>query len=81
MEEQKKQENLTEEEKKANHIASEKRRRQNIRIGYDQIINSVPTLTKNQKSEGVILQKTVEYILQLQLENSELKAKLDSEHS
>ncbi|KAG0165036.1 hypothetical protein DFQ30_009039 [Apophysomyces sp. BC1015] len=35
---------LTEAEKKANHIASEQKRRQNIRMGFDQLIEIVPTL-------------------------------------
>ncbi|KAJ1932674.1 Transcription factor, partial [Linderina pennispora] len=55
----KKGELLTEEEKKANHIASEQKRRQNIRAGYDQLIQIVPTLTPSQRSEALILQKTV----------------------
>ncbi|EIE80404.1 hypothetical protein RO3G_05109 [Rhizopus delemar RA 99-880] len=35
---------LSEEQKKANHIASEQKRRQNIKIGLDQLIDIVPSL-------------------------------------
>ncbi|KAJ3175554.1 hypothetical protein HK101_010627 [Irineochytrium annulatum] len=56
---------LSEDKKKSNHIASEQRRRQNIREGFHQLVEIVPTLTNCQKSEAVILQKSVEYIQQL----------------
>lgn len=48
---------LTEEEKKANHIASEQKRRQNIRMGFDQLVEHVPTLNRGNRSEAIILQK------------------------
>lgn len=48
---------LTEAEKKANHIASEQKRRQNIRLGFDQLIDIVPSLTQGNRSEAIILQK------------------------
>ncbi|KAK9687331.1 Transcription factor, variant 2 [Basidiobolus ranarum] len=51
------QELLTEEEKKANHIASEQKRRQNIRIGFEQLVDIVPTLSQCHRSESAILQK------------------------
>lgn len=38
---------LSEAEKKANHIASEQKRRANIRKGYDMLCNMVPGLDKN----------------------------------
>ncbi|ORX67451.1 hypothetical protein DL89DRAFT_44839 [Linderina pennispora] len=72
----KKGELLTEEEKKANHIASEQKRRQNIRAGYDQLIQIVPTLTPSQRSEALILQKTVEYIKYLLMEREILEGQL-----
>ncbi|KAJ2658844.1 Transcription factor [Coemansia sp. RSA 1200] len=72
----KKGELLTEEEKKANHIASEQKRRQNIRVGYDQLIQIVPTLTPSQRSEALILQKTVEYIKYLLMEREILDGQL-----
>ncbi|ORY04812.1 hypothetical protein K493DRAFT_378173 [Basidiobolus meristosporus CBS 931.73] len=48
---------LTEEEKRANHIASEQKRRQNIRIGFERLVDIVPTLNHNHRSESVILEK------------------------
>lgn len=48
---------LTEAEKKANHIASEQKRRQNIRLGFDQLIEVVPSLSQGNRSEALILQK------------------------
>jgi Helix-loop-helix DNA-binding domain len=48
---------LTEAEKKANHIASEQKRRQNIRVGFDQLVEIVPTLSQSHRSEAIILQK------------------------
>ncbi|KAJ2775852.1 Transcription factor [Coemansia nantahalensis] len=72
----KKGELLTEDEKKANHIASEQKRRHNIRTGYDQLIQIVPTLTPSQRSEALILQKTVEYIKYLLMEREILEGQL-----
>ncbi|KAI8365383.1 uncharacterized protein BYT42DRAFT_161910 [Radiomyces spectabilis] len=48
---------LTEEQKKANHIASEQKRRANIRIGFDQLVDIVPSLSHCHRSESLILQK------------------------
>ncbi|KAF9923015.1 hypothetical protein FBU30_006871 [Linnemannia zychae] len=64
---------LTEAEKKANHIASEQKRRQNIRIGFDSLVEIVPTLSECQRSEALILQKSVDYIQRLLDQKSELK--------
>ncbi|KAI9474010.1 MAG: hypothetical protein EXX96DRAFT_652728 [Benjaminiella poitrasii] len=64
---------LTDEQKKANHIASEQKRRQNIRIGFDQLIDAVPSLSHGNRSESLILQKSVEHIRQLINVKNELK--------
>ncbi|KAI8060741.1 hypothetical protein BC940DRAFT_311459 [Gongronella butleri] len=56
---------LTDEQKKANHIASEQKRRANIRIGFDQLVDIVPSLNESQRSESMILHKSAEYIRQL----------------
>ncbi|KAI9318602.1 hypothetical protein BX666DRAFT_1929698 [Dichotomocladium elegans] len=56
---------LSEAQKKANHIASEQKRRANIRIGFDQLVDIVPTLTHSHRSESVILHKSADYIRQL----------------
>ncbi|KAG9292856.1 hypothetical protein G9A89_016218 [Geosiphon pyriformis] len=69
---------LTEAEKKANHIASEQKRRQNIRMGFDQLVEIVPTLSQCHRSEALILQKSVEYIQQLLIEKSDLKDRVKS---
>ncbi|CAO3595308.1 unnamed protein product [Absidia cylindrospora] len=47
---------LTDAEKKANHIASEQKRRQNIRLGFNQLIEIVPALNSGNRSEALILQ-------------------------
>ncbi|RKP23531.1 hypothetical protein SYNPS1DRAFT_9800, partial [Syncephalis pseudoplumigaleata] len=56
---------LSESEKKANHIASEQKRRQNIRVGFASLTEMIPTLSQCSRSEALILQKSVEYIRQL----------------
>ncbi|CAJ0758176.1 14402_t:CDS:2 [Entrophospora sp. SA101] len=61
---------LTEAEKKANHIASEQKRRQNIRLGFDQLVEIVPTLSQ--------CHRTVEYIQQLLMQKNELKDRVKS---
>jgi hypothetical protein len=48
---------LTESQKKANHIASEQKRRQNIRLGFEKLIDIVPSLNHGNRSEALILQK------------------------
>ena len=58
---------LTEQEKKNNHIASEQKRRAAIREGFDRLTELVPGLEGQGRSEGIVLQKTVDYI-RLQLE-------------
>ncbi|KAI9470614.1 MAG: hypothetical protein EXX96DRAFT_622827 [Benjaminiella poitrasii] len=67
---------LTEAEKKANHIASEKKRRQNIRLGFDQLIESVPSLTQGNRSEAFILQKSVDHIKHLMNVKNDLKTQI-----
>ncbi|KAI1432583.1 hypothetical protein GGR50DRAFT_673718 [Xylaria sp. CBS 124048] len=58
---------LTEEEKKQNHIASEQKRREAIRAGFDRLCNLVPGLEGQGRSEGVVLKRTVNYMrVQLQ---------------
>lgn len=50
---------LSDSQKKANHIASEQKRRANIRIGFDKLVDVVPTLSSGHKSEALILQKSI----------------------
>ncbi|KAI8388076.1 uncharacterized protein BYT42DRAFT_558864 [Radiomyces spectabilis] len=67
---------LTEAEKKANHIASEQKRRQNIRLGFDQLIEIVPSLNQGNRSEALILQKSVDHIRHLISVKNDLKAQV-----
>ncbi|POS86998.1 hypothetical protein EPUL_001334 [Erysiphe pulchra] len=53
---------LSENEKKANHIASEQKRRQAIREGFDRLTELVPGLEGQGRSESVVLKKTVDFI-------------------
>ncbi|CAK7906116.1 protein Ino4p [[Candida] anglica] len=66
---------LTEEEKKAHHIASEQKRRENIRSEFDRIVSLTPTLTSSEnRSELNILTKSADYIDKLKEENEKLIA-------
>lgn len=53
---------LSENEKKANHIASEQKRRQAIREGFDRLTELVPGLEGQGRSESIVLKKTVDFI-------------------
>ncbi|KAI0882277.1 uncharacterized protein GGS22DRAFT_170590 [Annulohypoxylon maeteangense] len=53
---------LTEEEKKQNHIASEQKRREAIRAGFDRLCDLVPGLEGHGRSEGFVLKETVKYM-------------------
>lgn len=55
---------LTEQEKKNNHIASEQKRRQAIRDGFDRLANLVPGLQGLGRSENIVLSGTLEYLKQ-----------------
>lgn len=48
---------LSDDQKKANHIASEQKRRANIKIGFDQLVDMVPSLDGSHRSESLVLQK------------------------
>lgn len=51
---------LSDDQKRANHIASEQKRRANIRIGFEKLVDIVPTLSNGHRSEALILQKCEE---------------------
>ncbi|KAF2140011.1 uncharacterized protein K452DRAFT_231161, partial [Aplosporella prunicola CBS 121167] len=53
---------LTEEEKKSNHIASEQKRRQAIRQGFDRLASIVPGMEGQGRSEAIVLEATVKYL-------------------
>ncbi|KAK3299075.1 uncharacterized protein B0H64DRAFT_371470 [Chaetomium fimeti] len=69
---------LTEKEKKANHLASEKKRREHIRDQFDRLSNIVPGLEGRARSEGLVLQSTIEYIRKLMLARRELIQNLEA---
>jgi len=79
---------LTEEEKRANHIASEKKRRNLIRLGFQELTDLVPclssgvgvdgSLTPFNNSKSTILFKAIEYIKQLEMRNKELTQQLNT---
>jgi len=56
---------LSEQEKKNNHIASEQKRRQAIREGFDEIADIVPGLKGQGRSEAVVLQGATGHIRKL----------------
>lgn len=70
---------LTEKEKKANHLASEKKRREHIRDQFDRLSNIVPGLEGRARSEGLVLQSTIEYIRKLMLARRELIQSLEAD--
>ncbi|KAK6461755.1 basic helix-loop-helix transcription factor [Scheffersomyces coipomensis] len=64
---------LSDEQKKAHHIASEQKRRENIRSEFDKIVSLTPTLNDSEnRSELNILTKSADFIDQLKDENAKL---------
>lgn len=55
---------LTEEQKRQNHITSEQKRRQAIRDGFDKLAALVPGLEGQGRSEGHVLNVSVQHILE-----------------
>lgn len=53
---------LTDQEKKNNHIASEQKRRQAIREGFDRLATIVPGMEGQGRSEAIVLDATVRYM-------------------
>ncbi|KAK4250498.1 hypothetical protein C7999DRAFT_11758 [Corynascus novoguineensis] len=69
---------LTEAEKKANHLASEKKRREQIRQGFDRLSAIVPGLEGRARSEGIVLRGTIEYIRKLMMERRSMIESLEA---
>ncbi|WYZ44249.1 hypothetical protein EsH8_VII_000685 [Colletotrichum jinshuiense] len=69
---------LTEAEKKQNHIASEQKRRQAIREGFDRLTELVPGLEGQGRSEGLVLKKTVEFMREQLKDRQELVDRIES---
>lgn len=68
---------LTEQEKKNNHIASEQKRRQAIRDGFDRLADIVPGMSGQGRSEAVMLQATVTHMREQLARKDALKAMAD----
>ncbi|KAL2113959.1 hypothetical protein VUR80DRAFT_1537 [Thermomyces stellatus] len=68
---------LTEAEKRHNHVASEKKRREAIRLAFDRLTTLVPGIEGQGRSEGLVLQKTAEYLHAQLEENRRLVEELE----
>ena len=65
---------LTEEQKRANHIASEHRRRNVLRDGFQRLVEVVPALVEvSARSEAIILQQTVLHVQHLLAQRQQLR--------
>ncbi|KAI9172165.1 hypothetical protein HJFPF1_01658 [Paramyrothecium foliicola] len=69
---------LTEEEKKQNHIASEQKRRQAIREGFDRLTELVPGLEGQGRSEGLVLKRTVDYMREQLAERQAMVSRIEA---
>ncbi|KAI6081901.1 hypothetical protein F4821DRAFT_248335 [Hypoxylon rubiginosum] len=69
---------LTEEEKKQNHIASEQKRREAIRAGFDKLCSLVPGLEGHGRSEGFVLKETVTFMKTQLVRRRELVEKCEA---
>ncbi|KEZ42319.1 hypothetical protein SAPIO_CDS5481 [Scedosporium apiospermum] len=69
---------LTESEKKMNHIASEQKRRQAIREGFDRLTELVPGLEGQGRSEGLVLKRTVQFMRDQLAENQRMVEEIES---
>ncbi|CAO3632368.1 unnamed protein product [Cunninghamella echinulata] len=67
---------LSQDEKRANHIASEQKRRQNIRNGFKQLSDIIPTLKNMPHSKSTILFKAADYIKHTEKRNKILQDRL-----
>ncbi|KAJ9628729.1 hypothetical protein H2203_002631 [Taxawa tesnikishii (nom. ined.)] len=70
---------LSEQQKKENHIASEQKRRQAIREGFDRIADIVPGMKGLGRSEAVVLQTTVKFMREQIAHKEMLRAKATKE--
>ncbi|PKS12829.1 hypothetical protein jhhlp_001041 [Lomentospora prolificans] len=69
---------LSTEEKKQNHIASEQKRRHAIRGGFDRLTELVPGIEGQGRSEGLVLQRTVEFLREQLAENQRMVEEIES---
>ncbi|KAK9241445.1 hypothetical protein V1525DRAFT_393170 [Lipomyces kononenkoae] len=65
---------LTEEQRRKNHISSEKKRRDIIKQGFDELSHLVPVLRAGGFSKSTVLGHVVEFLSDLERKNQQLKA-------
>lgn len=63
--------------RKANHIASEQKRRDIIRKGFEQLTDLVPSLRGNHSSKATILTRAADYIEEIEKINRDLQKQKD----
>jgi len=68
---------LSEQQKKANHIASEKKRRHNIREQYDRLADMVPGMSGQGRSEGRVLEEVAKLGRELTKERQRLVKEIE----
>lgn len=69
-------ENLTEEQKRSNHIVSEQRRRNLIKVGFEDLNNIVPSLREGGLSKSQTLAEAAAYLENIVAGNAALQARL-----
>ena len=67
---------LSKDERRANHIASEQKRRQNIKNGFQQMTELIPSLKNMPHSKSTILFKAADYIKHCEKRNKGLRERL-----
>lgn len=70
---------LTNEQKKKNHIESEKKRREAIRAGFENLSKIVPGCDGQARSESVVLQKTVKYLQDMLDQRAQLRQQAEQQ--
>ncbi|KAK9464804.1 hypothetical protein V1512DRAFT_267483 [Lipomyces arxii] len=68
---------LTEAQRRKNHISSEKKRRDAIKQGFDELSKLVPVLHAGGFSKSTVLNYVVEFLRSLEEKNEKLKALVD----
>jgi hypothetical protein len=63
---------LTEAQKKENHIASEKKRREAIRDGFDKLASIVPGMEGQGRSEAIVLEATLKHLREQIMERKKI---------
>lgn len=71
-----KKENLTEKQKRDNHIASEQKRRAQIKLGYDEMNRLVPELKDSGLSKSGMLQAACDFLQKLKDQNAAIAQRL-----